>query len=52
MFFYSQAVLNVRDKDGRQPLSNSSANAATIAPWCDEALVSATELEERKAASE
>jgi hypothetical protein len=41
----SLVVYDVRDRDGRVPLSDASA----MAPWCDEVLVAVADYEERKA---
>ena len=41
----SLVVYDVRDRDGRVPLSDASAKA----PWCDEVLVAVADYEERKA---
>ena len=45
----------VRDKDGRLPVDVSASDgqgSGAMAPWCGEVLVTSTELEERRNASE
>jgi hypothetical protein len=43
----SVTVYDVRDRDGRVPLSDASARV----PWCDEVLVAAADFEARTAAA-